>query len=64
MVSQPKAPVLPPELAAMKQPDSGATDAAARRTVDQLRAGANTILTSSAGVTSWAPTEKKSLLGA
>lgn len=65
MVSSPKAPVLPPELAAMKSPDGGAIwDTATRRTTDQLRSGTNTILTSGNGVLNAAPTEKKTLLGA
>jgi len=63
-VNTPKAPVLPPELAAMRMPDGGAIrDTAERRILDQVR-GNNTILTSASGVTSFAPTEKKTLLGA
>lgn len=58
------APVLPPERAAMRQPNSSATDDAGRRATDQLRAGTDTILTSGSGVTGAAPTEKKTLLGA
>ena len=65
MVSKQKAPVLPPELAAMRSPDGGAIyDTATRRVTDQLRSGSNTILTSSSGVLTSAPTEKKTLLGA
>lgn len=64
MVNTPQAPVLPPELAAMKAPDAGAAyDTAARRTTDQVRSGSKTILTSGSGVFSAAPTEKKRLLG-
>jgi hypothetical protein len=63
MVQSPKAPVLPPELAAMKFP-AGAVDAAGRRTVDQIKGMPSTILTSSSGVLNAAPTEKKTLLGA
>lgn len=64
-VNQPKAPVLPPELAAMKMPDGGAIwDTAARRTQDATRSASKTILTSSSGVLNPAPTEKKTLLGA
>lgn len=61
----PKSPVLPPELAAMKYPDNGAVyDAAQRRVTDKVRSAANTILTSGSGVLNFAPTEKKTLLGA
>lgn len=60
----PKAPELPPETAAMRQPDGGAVRSnTGRRTADRIRAGANTILTSGSGVTSAAPTDKKTLLG-
>lgn len=60
----PAAPVLPPENAAMKAPDGGAVrTATGRRTSDRVRAGADTILTSGSGVTSMAPTDKKTLLG-
>ena len=58
------APTLPPETAAMKAPDGGAArTAAGRRTSDQMRSAAPTILTSGSGVTTTAPTEKKTLLG-
>lgn len=61
----PAAPVLPPELAAMKYPDNGSVyDAAQRRVTDKVRSASNTILTSGSGVTSFSPTEKKTLLGA
>ena len=60
----PKAPVLPPETAAMKAPDGGAVrSSAGRRALDQVRSGSDTILTSGAGVTTTAPTDKKTLLG-
>lgn len=66
MFSQPDmpAPQLPKEAASMKQPDGGAVRTnTGRRTADRLRAGADTILTSGAGVTTAAPTDKKTLLG-
>lgn len=57
-------PTLPPETAAMKQPDAGAArSSASRRTQDRVRAGTQTILTSGSGVATAAPTEKKTLLG-
>jgi len=60
----PAAPTLPPENAAMKQPDGGAVRTnTGRRTSDRIRAGADTILTSGSGVTTSAPTDKKTLLG-
>jgi len=62
--STPAAPQLPPETQAMKLPDAAAVKTATgRRTEDRIRAGADTILTSGSGVTSFAPTEKKTLLG-
>jgi hypothetical protein len=58
-------PTLPPETAAMRQPDMGAVKTAAgRRASDSVKSGAKTILTSGSGVTEFAPTEKKTLLGA
>lgn len=66
LVDTPKtsAPTLPPETAAMKAPDGNAArTAAGRRMTDQMRGGAGTILTSGSGVTTTAPTEKKTLLG-
>jgi hypothetical protein len=66
MFNTPKAnpPQLPPETAKMKQPDAGAVrSSASRRTEDQLRSASDTILTSGSGVTTFAPTEKKTLLG-
>lgn len=60
----PAAPQLPKEAASMRQPDGGAVRTnTGRRTADRLRAGADTILTSGAGVTNAAPTDKKTLLG-
>lgn len=57
-------PVLPPETAAMRNPDSGAIKTAAgRRASDAVQSGSKTILTSGSGVTAMAPTEKKTLLG-
>lgn len=61
---QPKAPELPPEPAAMRMPDGNTVRTSmGRRVSDQVRTGAQTILTSGSGVTSFAPTEKKTLLG-
>lgn len=60
----PDAPELPPETAAMREPDAGAVrSTTGRRTLDKIRAGSDTILTSGSGVTAAAPTEKKTLLG-
>lgn len=60
----PQAPQLPPERAQMRYPDAAAVrDAVGRRTEDRIKAGADTILTSGSGVTDFAPTEKKTLLG-
>lgn len=57
-------PELPPEPAALKEPDSGAVKTAVgRRTQDRIKAGSGTILTSGSGVTTAAPTDKKTLLG-
>lgn len=62
--TMPDAPQLPPETAAMREPDGGAVRSnTGRRTQDRMRAGSNTILTSGSGVTAAAPTEKKTLLG-
>lgn len=62
--NMPAAPELPPETAAMKQPDAGAVrSSTGRRTQDRMRAGSNTILTSGSGVAAAAPTERKTLLG-
>lgn len=67
MFSQPKMPpppVLPPETAQMKQPDGASVRSnTGRRTMDRVRAGTSTILTSGSGVTTEAPTERKTLLG-
>lgn len=60
----PTAPVLPAETQATKAPDAGAVrSATGRRTADQMKSGANTILTSANGVLNAAPTERKTLLG-
>ncbi|OWV77625.1 hypothetical protein CO670_17155 [Rhizobium sp. J15] len=62
--SQPDPPALPPEPAQLKQPDGAAVrTAVARRTEDRVRSRPDTILTSPGGVTTTAPTEKKTLLG-
>jgi len=67
MVKQPEPPpppVLPPEPAQAKAPDAGAVRSqTGRRTLDRMRAGAGTILTSGRGVLSAAPTMHKTLLG-
>lgn len=67
MFSQPDAPPKveqPPEYAQQKAPDGAAVKSTTgRRTEDRLRAGSQTILTSGSGVTTTAPTEKKTLLG-
>ena len=58
-------PKLPPEYAAMRNPDGAmARDTAGRRAGDQARSGASTILTSQSGVTNTGMTDKKTLLGA
>lgn len=59
-----QAPELPPETAAMRQPDGAAArSSASRRATDRLRGSSQTILTSGSGVAAAAPTEKKTLLG-
>jgi len=62
--SQQADPVLPPENAAMRQPDGAMVrTAAGRRATDIAKSGAKTILTSGSGVSVAAPTERKTLLG-
>jgi hypothetical protein len=61
--ASPSKPQLPVEPAQMKQPDSRDAAEAGSKAADQLRARANTILTSGSGVTETAPTGKKTLLG-
>ena len=69
--TQAAAPVLPPETANQQSPDGGVVKSSAeRRTASRVSGafggfGGNvpTILTSAKGVTSFAPTEKKTLLG-
>ena len=59
-----KDPQLPPEPAQTREPDAGAVrSTTGRRTLDRMRSGSNTILTSGSGVTTSAPTERKTLLG-
>lgn len=54
----------PPESAQARQPDAAAVrSSAGRRTTDKLRSGTKTILTGASGVSDFAPTEKKTLLG-
>jgi hypothetical protein len=60
----PDAPQLPVERAAMKQPTSAVLDSTKKRASDQARAASSTVLTSGSGVTTAAPTAKKTLLGA
>ncbi|MBA8904863.1 hypothetical protein [Aminobacter ciceronei] len=68
MFDTPKAPdkpQLPPEYAAMRQPDrSQVAGDVSSRVRDRARAATGTLLTSGSGVTSAAPTQKKTLLGA
>lgn len=60
----PKPPKMPKPTQAMKMPDLGAVKSAvARRLSDQVGARTPTILTSGSGVTDFAATEKKTLLG-
>lgn len=62
--NSPSPPQLPPETAAMRQPDNAAVRTAQeRRVTDRVRSMAPTILTSGSGVTERAETEKKTLLG-
>lgn len=59
----PPPPEMPPERAAMRAPDRGATAGAARRTSDRMRSAPSTILTSGSGVTMSGQTQGKTLLG-
>lgn len=60
----PAAPQMPAETQAMKQPDAGAVrSSVSRRVGDRMRSGTDTILTSGSGVTAYAPTANKTLLG-
>lgn len=62
--SVPAAPELPEEPQEAKQPDAAAVrTAVSRRVGDRISSGTRTILTSGEGVTDFAPTEKKTLLG-
>lgn len=66
ILDQPDPPkvAVPKEPAQMKSPDGDAArSSAGRRTQDRVRAGTNTILTSGSGVSTTAPTDKKTLLG-
>lgn len=57
-------PTAPKETAAMRAPDGAVVRSnASRRTEDRIRAGADTVLTSGSGVTDFAQTQKKTLLG-
>lgn len=55
--------LLVPERQSASPPDNAAVASAGRRVGDRIRAGVDTILTSGQGVTSFAPTMKKTLLG-
>lgn len=58
-------PTLPPEYAAMRQPDRATVAGdVSNRVKDRARAATGTLLTSGSGVTSAAATQKKTLLGA
>ncbi len=58
-------PEMPAERQAQRLPDGETVrSTTARRTEDRARAGADTILTSGSGVSTTAPTDKKTLLGA
>lgn len=61
---KPEEPQMPTERAAMRQPDTAVVSNTARRAKDQARSATATILTSGSGVSSAAPTQKKTLLGA
>lgn len=57
-------PPLPAQTARSRYPDRGEIERDARRTVtDRARARASSILTSGSGVSEFAPTAGKSLLG-
>jgi len=57
-------PEKPPEYAQMRQPDGAAVrSSTSRRTMDRMRAGVDTILTSGSGVSTFGETNKKILLG-
>jgi len=63
-VDQPD-PVMPPEYAQQRLPDGGQVRSnVMSRMRDRLRAASSTILTSGSGVTTSAPTQAKTLLGA
>lgn len=58
----PQSPVLPPESAAMRQPDGAAVKTASQRRATERNANRSpTILTSGRGVTSNSPTSKAGL---
>ena len=66
LVSSPSAPQLqePTEYAAQRAPDGDAVrSSTSRRTLDRMRSGQNTVLTSGSGVSETAATGKKTLLG-
>lgn len=67
MFSTPKAPddpVMPTEMAQSRLPDGGQVRTnTGQRATDRARAATSTVLTSGSGVTTSAPTEKKTLLG-
>lgn len=66
MMNQPDIPPPTPvvERQGARAPDgAAATSAAGRRTMDRVRAGSNTVLTSGGGVMQQAQTQGKTLLG-
>lgn len=55
---------MPPQYAQSRDPDGNVVRSTqGRRTTDRMRAASPTVLTSGSGVTTVAPTEKKTLLG-
>jgi hypothetical protein len=65
MFSKPDVPAVTPptEYAQQQAPDNAAVQQAARRTTDNTKSAASTILTSPTGVGTNAGTTKKTLLG-
>lgn len=66
LVSTPSAPQLqePTEYAQQRAPDGDAVrSSTSRRTLDKMRSGTSTVLTSGSGVSQTADTAKKTLLG-
>lgn len=66
LLQQPSTPQLqePTEYAAQRAPDGDAVrSSASRRTIDKMRSGTQTVLTSGSGTGASAETGKKTLLG-